>query len=156
MRFVIDAASLINLRKLGWLNLLKYGENDFFCPEKVEQEIRRNKSKNNKILNLIKEKIITVQKVNHPIAFSHISDADAEAISLGIENKSTIISEDVLLRETANRYGVAAIDIAGLILVFYQESRIDQRDCLSRLKNLFEKKILSKFKYHQLLMVVRS
>jgi predicted nucleic acid-binding protein len=156
MRFILDTSSLINLRDLGWLNLLRYPENSFSCPDKVEQEIRRKKRKNKEILKLIQDGVIAVQKIIHPITFSLLSNTDSDAISLGIENKSTVVSEDGLLRQNAILLGVPALDIAGMLFIFFQEERIEQNEYLSRLKILFEHQTLSKSRYHQLLMALRS
>jgi predicted nucleic acid-binding protein len=99
---------------------------------------------------------LSILSVGRPIVFSALSNTDSYAISLALENNSTVVSEDGLLRENAIRYGVPAIDVAGLLLIFYQEGRIDKSDCLSRLKVLFENQILSKSRYHQLLISLRS
>jgi len=147
---------VINLRKLRWLDLLRYSDDQFVCPETVVQEIKKQKRNNNEILKLIQDGIITVSKIGRPIAFALLSNTDSEAISLGIENQSTVISEDGLLRESAIALGAPAIDIAGMLLGFYQEGRISQSECFSRLTTLFENRILSKSRYHQLLIAIRS
>jgi len=156
MRFVLDTSSLLNLRNLEWLGILKSEKDEFFCPEKVEKEIRRGKSRNQEILRLFQEDIVAVQKVSQYVDFASVSNADAEVISLALESQSTIISDDAPLRETANHYGVSAIDIAGFVLLTYQQGRMDHNECSSHLTSLFKKKILSKSKYHQLLTLIRS
>ena len=107
-------------------------------------------------MKLIRASVVAVQKVGQYTTFASISDTDSEVISLATENMSTIISDDRLLRETANRFGVAALDMAGLILLLYQRGRFKQSECHSHLRALFEKEILSKTKYHQLLKLIRT
>ncbi|MGH7597655.1 MAG: hypothetical protein ACREOI_14990 [bacterium] len=134
---------------------MKYEKDEFLCPEKVEREIRRSKSQNHEILRLFQEGVVAIKKVGHYVDFASVSDTDAEVISLAIETQSTIISDDAPLRENANRYGVSAIDVAGFVLLIYQQGRMNKNECSSHLTRLFKKKILSKPKYHQLLTLIR-
>jgi len=65
MLFAIDTSTLIILQKLGWLSLCDKTEYDVVWPAMVTQELKRQKSRNKAVLDLLnsgKAKERTIQR----------------------------------------------------------------------------------------------
>jgi predicted nucleic acid-binding protein len=154
MLFAIDTSSLIVLQKRQWLNLCECGENQFIWPVRVTEELKRQKGKNKKILNLLASETARESQVQKTLEIAKISRADAEVISLAAENNAVVVSEDILLRQKATRLGLSAVSVAGLVILFYQYGLYSKDECRTRLKTLHDEKFLSKTEYRQLLQSI--
>lgn len=64
--------------------------------------------------------------------------------------QASILSEDVVLGQKAEKLRVPTFDIAGLMVLLYVENLIGQNECLGRLSTLASKQFISKKKYRQL------
>jgi predicted nucleic acid-binding protein len=152
MLFAIDTSSLIVLQKLQWLNLCERSENQFIWPERVTDELKRQKGKNKKILDLLASAITREGKIQRTLKIKKISRTDADVISLATESNAVVVSEDILLRQEAARLGLSAVSTGTLIVLLYQCELYSKDECLTRLKKLYDEKFLSKLEYRQLLM----
>jgi len=151
MLFAIDTSTLILLQKLGWLSLCDEEAYDFIWPARVTQELKRQKSKNKAVLDLLNSGRAKEGTIQRSVEIKDISKTDAEVISLAAENNATVISEDVLLRKKAEKLKVSAISLASFSALLYQAGLSSKDEYLSRLKTLHEKTALSKSEYHQYL-----
>jgi len=151
MLFAIDTSTLIILQKLGWLNLCRYGDNKFIWPPSVTVELKLQKSKNKEIFDLLDSGVTNEVEIRNRLSFAEISTTDTEVISLAHERSATVLSEDKLLCKKASKLGLATISVAGLIMTFYQRGFFSKEECLTRWKELYEGKFLSKPEYHELL-----
>jgi predicted nucleic acid-binding protein len=156
MLFAIDTSSLIVLQKLQWLNLCERGENQFIWPERVTEELKRQKGKNKKILDLLALALTNEGQIQRALKIQKISRTDADVISLAAESNAVVVSEDILLRQKATRLGLSAVSVGTLIVLLYQCGLYSKDECLARLKKLYDEKFLSKSEYRQLFLSITS
>jgi len=151
MLFAIDTSTLIILQKLGWLSLCDKTEYDIVWPATVTQELKRQKSRNKAVLDLLNSGKAKERTIQRSREIKDISKTDSDVIFLAAENDATVISEDVLLRKKALKLKVSAISLASFSVLLYQTGLSSKNECLHRLKTLHEKTALSKSEYHQYL-----
>ena len=154
MLFVIDTSSLIALKALDWLNLVQSSQNEFIWPSRVTQELRQQKAKNKKILDLLASGEMREELAQNFFKFEGISDTDSEVICLAAERNAFVVSEDVLLRHKAIKHGLSAVSIATLLVLLHQNGLLPKEECLARLNRVYEEKLLSRSEYHQLVQGV--
>jgi len=153
MQFVVDTSCLILLQKLNWLDeFLCHAEDIFICPPRVMQEVKNDK----KLLKWLKIGTVAVIAVNKSMSITGISETDNEVVALATEKNWSILSEDLLLRQKAEKLAIPAFNLAELIVLYYQYARIDQDACINRLNALFAKAALSKTAYRELVEIIKS
>jgi hypothetical protein len=64
--------------------------------------------------------------------------------------RGSILSEDLLLTKKALRLAIPVYNVSRLIVLYYQDSRLDQSGCLMHLRTLADKKIIPKTTYREL------
>jgi len=151
MLFVADTSTLIALRKLERLDLCRKGKNQIIWPNRVTQELRSQKRKNQKILALLALHQVDEVEAAKPIVFTGISQTDADIISLASEWSGAVLSEDKLLRQKATKLRIPAFSVSTLILWLYHCDVFLKDECLARLQVLLEKRFLSQVEYRKIL-----
>jgi len=153
MLFVVDTSCLIVLQRLNWLEeFLSHADDTFICPPRVIQELKNDK----KLLKWLKTGVVPVIEVKKPMSIAGISETDSEIIALATEKGWSILSEDLLLRQKAEKLAIPAFNVAELIVLWYQNVRIDQNACITRLNTLVAKTALSKTVFRELVEIIKS
>lgn len=148
MLFVVDTSCLIVLQRLDWLEeFLSHADDTFICPPRVIQELKNNTM----LLKWLKTGIVGITNIDKPILMTGISVTDAEVVALALERSGSILSEDTLLSEKAQKLALPVYNLSRLIVLFYQYGRFTHEDCLARLKILADEHIISKIFYRQLM-----
>lgn len=156
MLFAVDTSTLIVLRELDWIDLCNQTGHQFVWPSSVTEELKRQKSKNQKLLSLLASHEAIEHAPRQPLQIVEISQTDADVIAVAREQQATILSEDILLRKKAERAGVSAIALASFCVLLYQSGFFAMDECQARLKTLLEKRFISQTTYRQLLLGLRS
>jgi hypothetical protein len=152
MQFVADTSCLILLQRLNWLDeFLSHAEDTFICPPRVMQEIKSDK----KLLKWLKKGTVAVIAVNKSMSITGISETDSEIIALATQKGWSILSEDLRLRQKAEKLVIPAFNVAELIMLWYQHARIDQNACIARLNTLVAQAALSKIVYRELVEIIK-
>ncbi len=129
MLFATDTSTLIVLRKLDWLNLCSLSDTKIIWPRRVTQELRQQKSKNQKILALLNSHQTEEIEAHRPLTLSEISQTDADVISLAAEWNCAVLSEDKVLRQKAMKLGIATFAISTLVTRFYRGGAFTKDEC---------------------------
>ncbi|MBK8985813.1 MAG: DUF3368 domain-containing protein [Chloroflexi bacterium] len=129
MKVVSNASPLINLARIGQLDLLPRIFGRLFIPEAVWQEVvvegqGQPGAEEIRLANWIERKSVTNYDLVHSLR-QELDPGEAEAIALAVEFKADwLLMDERLGRQTAQHFGLGYVGIIGILQVAKQRGEL--------------------------------
>ena len=123
-QFVFDSSSLINIKNLSRMNILRARKSDILVPQKVAEELTYPRASQNDPLNrfvLHYPGVVTQFQSNEEIKYLEIRsqfgihDGEAAAITIALKRQLPLVTDDQMALKKAKNHNISVLDSEGFL-----------------------------------------